>query len=360
MQVFVVNNSFNKSLNEILQDIKCRGYLTIEALFNYQEVEWTVPRWCKPGDIAFFMFSKTANATMSALSTEFKKIGDRFTSREKRLITDAIHRGKRLYKQYGGCIFAFARVEGRVFYERPNSESLSHWNNPIYAPMNHLTILKNPVSIEEFRGFLTISRQRTITPVLGIAFDKLKEYIINANDVPEFFMHLKATPIPLQKVNNENWILYGMEYRRRFFLEEAFRYYYVDYLLRELGDKKTFYRECNCYKHSGNPPRVDNIILFLGKYLPVEVKLSIHNEANLEGQVRQYCRLSRVDLGKGKILENPLQQMWSKNVLIIDTENVYIYDDLTSAVNHIYYLDRLTDMAMIQDLHSVIESVLLS
>ena len=40
--------------------------------------------------------------------------------------------------------------------------------------------------------------------------------------------------------------------------------------------------------------------------------------------------------------------------------NVYIYDDLTSAVNHIYYLDRLTDMAMIQDLHSVIESVLLS
>lgn len=151
-----------------------------------------------------------------------------------------------------------------------------------------------------------------------------------------------------------------MEYRRRFFLEEAFRYYYVDYLLRELGDKKTFYRECNCYKHSGNPPRVDNIILFLGKYLPVEVKLSIHNEANLEGQVRQYCRLSRVDLGKGKILENPLQQMWSKNVLIIDTENVYIYDDLTSAVNHIYYLDRLTDMAMIQDLHSVIESVLLS
>ncbi len=41
------------------------------------------------------------------------------------------------------------------------------------------------------------------------------------------------------------------------FLEEAFRKYYVDYLLRELGDKKTIYRECKCYKTSGNPPRVD-------------------------------------------------------------------------------------------------------
>lgn len=358
VQAFVVNNAFNKSLDEILQNIKDRGYLTIEVLLNEQEIEWTAPRWCKPGDIALFMFSKTSNAILSALTTEFNKTESSYTLREKRLLKAALCRGKELYNKYGGCIFAFARVDGRISFEKHDSESFSHWRSPIYAPMNHVTILEKPISIEVFREFLTISRQQTITPVLGDTFDRLKDLIVSNNSVPDFFKYLKATPMPLQKVNDGNWIAYGMEYRRHFFLETAFRKYYVDYLLRELGDKKTFFYECKCYKSSGNPPRVDNIILFLGKYLPVEIKLSIHNEANIENQVHQYCQLSYVDLGKRKIIQNPLQQMWYTNVLIIDTEDVYIYDDKTSVVKKIFNLDRLTDMRKIQDLRDAIASFL--
>ena len=137
-------------------------------------------------------------------------------------------------------------------------------------------------------------------------------------------------------------------------MEEAFRRYYVDYLLRELGDRKTIYRECKCYKSSGNPPRVDNIIILSGKYLPVEVKLSINNEVNIEEQVHQYCQLSKVVLGKDRIIEHAIEKMYSTNVLIIDTEFVYIYNDKTRIIQRIYELDQLTDIIKIHDLRKTI------
>ena len=358
VQAFVTNNTFNKSLEELLDDMEVRGFLTIEALFQDGETQWTAPRWCKSGDIAFFMFAKTASATISALTTEYKKTKANFSVREQRKIEEALHRGREIYKKYGGCIFAFARVNGDMIFMNQESGSSNHWRSPIYAPMEQLTILDKPISIDAFRNFLTISRQNTITPVLGDAFDQLKRLIIDSNAVPAFFKELIATPIPLKDINENNWITYGKEYRRRFFLEEAFRRYYVDYLLRELGDKKTIYRECGCYKTSGNPPRVDNIILFQGKYLPVEVKLSIYNEADLPGQARQYCNLSRVEVGSGKSILNPTEEMYTNNVLIIDTENIYLYDDQKGAIDKVFELDRISELKRISDVRKVIEVLL--
>jgi len=352
VQAFVVNHTFPNSLHEVLQEIECRGFLTIELLLHEKKVQWTVPRWCKSGDIAFFMFSKTSNARISSLVTEFNKTKENYSIRERRILEETLLFGRDLYKKYGGCIFAFARVEGTIVNEKSDPDSTMHWRSPIYAPMGQLTLLERPISIEEFREFITISRQNTITPILGEAFDKLRDIIISCNDVPDFFKNLQATPVPLRAINKENWITYGMEYRRHFFLEEAFRKYYVDYLLKELGDKKSFYRECKCYKGSGNPPRVDNIIVFMGKYLPVEIKLSIHNEANIVGQVQQYCRLTRVVLDKDRDIVKPLEQMYYTNVLIIDTEDVYLYDDETGNIQKIYNLDKLTDLKAIQILRS--------
>ena len=355
VQAFVTNNTFNGSLDEVLADMKHRGYLTLDCLFQENETSWTAPRWCKAGDIAFFMFAKTANAAISKLVTEFRKTGNNYSSRDQRLISEALDHGKDLYKQYGGCIFAFARVTGATELIKREYDSNDHWRNPIYAPMDQVTILENPISIDEFRSFLTIARQNTITPVLGNAFDELKKLIIEKNEVPEFFYNLNATPIPLRDINETNWIEYGKEYRRRFILEEAFRRYYVDYLLRELGDKKTFYRECGCYKAGGNPPRVDNIIMLFGKYLPVEVKLNVNNERDLEKQVKQYCHVSYIALGNGKEIKNPTSEMYVDNVLIIDTENVYVFDFPKNIMHKVYSLNSLISLADVKDLRGMIK-----
>lgn len=70
----------------------------------------------------------------------------------------------------------------------------------------------------------------------------------------------------------------------------------MNYLLRELSDIKTIYRECACYKDKGPASYVDNVILFNGKYLPVEIKLNIKAEKNIIGQVTKYCHLRKLIL----------------------------------------------------------------
>ena len=354
IQAFVVNNSFEKSLDELLDDMKYRGKLLIEELFEGPFTTWTVPRWCKSGDIAFFMFGKTADTTISRLRKEFLKTKNNYSARDQRLLAEGIRKGEKIYKEIGGRIFAFARVNGSNEYLKPDQESNAHWRNAIYAPMDNVTVLKHPIHFDSFKCFLQIERQKTITPVLGEAFDKLQALIIKYNTVPDFFQTLHSTPKPFKDMNESNWMTYGKEVRRFVFREEGFRRYYVDYLLRQLSDRKTIYRECGCYKTAGNPPRVDNVIFFAGKYLPVEVKLSIYNEPDLPGQVRQYCHLRILDLGNGRTITDPDSQMYSNNVLIIDTNNIYLYEYDKHKVRWIFDLNELQDCSDILILRKTI------
>ena len=354
IQAFVINNSFEKSLDELLANMKYRGKLLVEELFEESYTSWTAPRWCKSGDIAFFMYGKTANATISRLRNEFYSTRSNYSKREQRLLSEGLQRGEDLYKRIGGCIFAFARVNGNNEYVKPERDSNAHWRNAIYAPMDNITALSHPIHIDTFRSFLEIARQKTISPVLGDAFEKLQHLICQNNTVPIFFTKLHSTPKPFKDMNESNWISYGKEVRRYVFREEGFRRYYVDFLLRQLGDRKTIYRECGCYKTAGNPPRVDNIIVFEGKYLPVEVKLSIYNEPDLPGQVRQYCHLRELDLGNGKMITNPDPQMYSNNVLIIDTDNIYLYEYDKHKIRWIFDLNELQDDSQILLLRSTI------
>jgi len=345
IQAFVINNSFEKTLDELLDDMKYRGRLIIEELFEEPFTTWTAPRWCKSGDIAFFMFGKTADTTIRHLRKEFLKTKNSYSARDQRLLANGIQMGEKLYKEIGGCIFAFARVNGNNEYIKPENETTAHWKNAIYAPMDNVTILKHPIHIDSFKCFLQIERQKTITPVLGEAFENLRDIVIKYNAVPDFFKILHSTPKPFKDMNESNWMSYGKDVRRYVFREEGFRRYYVDYLLRQLSDRKTIYRECGCYKTAGNPPRVDNIIFFAGKYLPVEVKLSIYNEPDLPGQVRQYCHLRTLDLGNGRKITNPDSQMYSNNVLIIDTDNIYLYEYDKHEIKRIFDLNELQDLS---------------
>ena len=91
-----------------------------------------------------------------------------------------------------------------------------------------------------------------------------------------------------------------MEYRLSFNLEIQFRSCYTDYLLRALGDQKTIFKECPCYKLSHPVTYVDNVVRINKRLLPVEVKLNIAMESNLEGQCVQYCMLDQMIINTNK------------------------------------------------------------
>ena len=81
VQAVINNISFPKSLEELLQVQKVHGHFNVEDLLDDSEdndvandyTEWTMPKWCKSGDIVFFMHAKTANAIISRLERELRK-----------------------------------------------------------------------------------------------------------------------------------------------------------------------------------------------------------------------------------------------------------------------------------------------
>ena len=108
-------------------------------------------------------------------------------------------------------------------------------------------IKNSNLDISEFNEYIYVSRQSAITSVLGEDFKKLKSLIISKNNTPLYFSQVDATPIPLKRINKDNWMTISNEYRRSFMLETQFRAYYVDYLLSAIGGRKTIYKECKFF-----------------------------------------------------------------------------------------------------------------
>lgn len=202
-------------------------------------------------------------------------------------------------------------------------------------------MLERPIDISEFNEFIKISRMSGITPVFGSAYDKLKQMISEMNKVPQYFEYSYSTPFPHMLVNRENWMKLGLEYRNSFTLEIQFRQCYVDYLLKEIGDQKTIYMECPCYKGSNPITYVDNIIRINNKLLPVEVKLNIKLESNLEGQCEQYCTLDKLILNAKADHQAKMEKVVNDRVLIIDTYAVYMFYLVNKQIEALFDLSRL-------------------
>lgn len=343
VQSFINNISFPESLDELRVFIYEHGCFNVEDILENEEEVWTVPKWAKPGDIVFFMHSKTAIAKISALTTALKNNINQYSSEEYNLMSEWLHHGRRLYERFGGKIFAIGRVKGEPIYEnyQDDDEVHFHWSSRIYADIDSVIVLESPVDISEFNSFILVSRGSAVTPVFGEQFERLRDVISKNNRLPRYVRDSVSIPIPLREINKDNWIEIAGKYKRSFFLEIQFRSFYVDYLLELLGDQKKFYRECRCVK-PGNPDSfVDNIIKINGSYLPVEIKIDINAEKDINNQVIKYCNVEKCYLNNKETNYIDYKSMYSQNVLIIDTFCIYMYDVKKNKVSMLYKLDDL-------------------
>lgn len=361
VQAVILNLAFPKSLEEVLNIQKEYGYFDIEALLidssTGETDSWTVPKWCRTGDIVFFMHSKSSRISISALKSALKRQSDDYTADDLNVLISALERGSDLYKKYGGKIFAIGRVSGKPYYD-DIPENMNHWKSKIYADVSDYYCLESPVDISEFNAFIQISSRSAITPVFGKEFNALKSLISSKNIVPCYFEESVSMPLPLLKVNRDNWIQITSQYRHSFFLEIQFRSYYVDYLLECIGDRKGFFRECACIKQGQNTSFVDNVIIIDGCYLPVEVKLHIDAEQDLIGQLRKYCDLDALKLDAKKERFVMPEKVFRHGVLVIDTEGVYWYNNSDQSIHQVCALDDISIQRDILDLRKKIISLM--
>lgn len=363
VQAFINNISFPKSLAELEYYATEHGCFNVEDVLNEDTTIWTAPRWAKINDVVFFMHTKTAISTITRLRTELNQNRATYSNDRFCLLSEWINRGIQLYKSYGGKIFAIGRVsaapEYTEFDEEDSVDYQYHWKSRIMAEISDIAVLETPIDISEFNDFIRVSRQSGITPVLGKEFTLLREVIRRKNSIPEYFARSVSSAIPLYKITRDNWLSIPKEYRRRFVLEAQFRSFFVDYLLAEIGDRRTFFKECRC-KKSGIPDSfVDNLIFINGKWLPVEVKLSIATQQNLNGQVAKYCYDDMIianNRGKDRIFEPHL--LFGNRVLVIDTDSVFLYNADDDTIKAIVDLDSISDRKSLSALKAHIVSAL--
>ena len=358
IQAFINNISVPKTLKQLLSYLEESDAYVIEPLFNdgeYYEsgwTSWTAPRWAKIGDIVFFMHAKTADYSLKCLRKQVINEKDSLTKEAYSNALNFIERGLEFHKTYGGKIFVVARVAEPPEYHYSNlSKDERYWGSNLYAVMNRIFFLEHPVDISKFRDFITISRKGTITPVLGDNFDKLRELIIShGNNVPDYLIEANAAPFPMSAVNSSNWLELCYEWRNRFILEEQFRRFYVDYFLRELSDNKRLFAECRVRKINLPDSFVDNVIMFNSKYLPVEIKININSEADLFGQLGKYCYSDAMFTNNGTKNAFNHERIYHNNVLVMDTEDVYLYCESTQELKPVCKLESIHE---IQDIAGV-------
>ena len=355
VQSFVSNMSAPTSLEELDYN---EGITLPEILMSEPTNEWTAPKWAKAGDVVFFMHSKTARSSLTALRTELTTKKSDFTASDYNRLLGWLDHALDIHAQYGGKIFAVGRVCGGPEYAETDSllEGILHWKSRNYSAIDNILILEHPLDISSFHEYIYISRGSATTPLFDKEFSHLRDDIGRENALPAYVMDAVARPLPLRTINKDNWIEVSNDYRRCFILEKQFRQFYVDYLLRNIGDEKRLFTECRCQRSDIYDSFMDYVISFNGKYLPVEVKLAISAEPNILGQVSKYVHNSKVYLTDDGNKCATEQDFHDGKVLVIDTDKLYMYDAASDVVTEIYNLDRITSKANLQEVKHIIKS----
>jgi len=333
--------------------------LDIEEVIGCTGGSWTAPRWAKAGDIIFYSHGKRAIAKITSTKTELKNSKDYYDEDEYKELDQVIEKERILHSKYGGTIFAVGQLCGAP--ESFDCDQIAdglHYKTRIFAEIDNMCVFQNPVKVDDCKDFLHISMTSGITPVDGDIFDSLKNKLKEENDIPLFLEKATATPIPLSRINDENWMTLSNDFRRSFIYEAQFRHYYVDRLLKALSGRKTIFRECRCKKSGIGNSFIDNVIKFENRFLPVEVKLSIFVEKNIKKQVRKYCYDDFIVLDQTNGRTIYQDEVYNDKVLIVDTFAVYMYDYDSDSITELLSLDDLVDNETVNLLHDRVKKCL--
>ena len=335
-----INNiSFPTDIEGLEYYVYKHGRYNVEDILTEKTTNWTVPRSAKIGDIVLFYHAKTAIARITALITQVKALPEN-SGHDKPLLLEWLERARQLFKQYGGKVFAIARVSGLPeYWSAEESPNAYHWQGRVYADMVDVVVLETPIDISEFNSFIKVSRQSAITPLPAKEFNELRRIICEKNSaLPEYFLNCEIGNFDLSRINSENFLVLTQEYRRRFLLEIYFRSYYVDYVLKAIAKRK-HWRECTCHTEGKPNYFVDNVFQFNGKYYLLEVKLNIHLENNLHGQLQQYVQADYLYLDQAATKR--VDDFERSFMYVIDTEALYLYETATNALTELINLDNV-------------------
>ncbi len=169
--IFITNFTNSRSLSDIkglYDDYHGTNINFLLDDFVKGNTYWTVSSNAAPGDIVVFMCAKEARNNLGMATSHIPAgYSDDFR--------DFVDGQKKLYKKYSGHILGYGVVSSVA-------EKDGDW---WMADVDKLVQLDNPVSIDDFRSFISINRLNSITHLKDDQWERLK-WVINQKNTGIF------------------------------------------------------------------------------------------------------------------------------------------------------------------------------
>ena len=178
---YIVNFNVSRDLADIKYEFDIFKKTNINILledFVSGSTKWSVTKGARPGDNVVFMCAKTARDNLGLATSHIP------ASYGKSFI-DFVNDQKDLYKKYSGYLLGHGEVSSF-----PQKNPGDDW---WMADIVKLRQFSNPVYIDDFRSFISISRTNSITFLTDEQWERLK-WLVNQTNT-DFFKNVVAPDI---------------------------------------------------------------------------------------------------------------------------------------------------------------------
>lgn len=183
--IYILNFNNSKDLHEIKYMFEKYKGTNIDDLlqsFKTGRTVWSVPQKAQLGDIVVFMCAKTARNNLGLATSHIP-------SNYSEAFRLFVEQQKALYKKYSGNLLGIGTVTSA-----PEHDQVS---NRWFSDIGQLRQFKNPIHIDDFRSFISISKTNSVTKLNESQWKRL-QWLTNQKN-PGFFPEAAAPDAEMLK-----------------------------------------------------------------------------------------------------------------------------------------------------------------
>lgn len=259
------------------------------------DLDWSVPPWVQPGDVAVFYCTARMRPTIRALRRELETEGSvkgPGAARARAELDQLLDRSDANAERCAGSFVALGRVGAFPTYGRGMG---THFRDRAFAPVIDVVRLPLPLPAKEIPGF-RVRPAATITQLSGETWRALVARL--GRDAPRW---VAGVEVGLAAAPREDWRSLVATGAFRPKTEIQFREFVATPLLRSAAGADVL-AECRTFRRGKATGFIDNMACVAGEWIAVEVKLRIPSTEAVREQIRQYlgCGRAVCTLGEHK------------------------------------------------------------
>lgn len=287
-----------------------------------KSINWSVPPWAQPGDIAVFYCTRRSTSSARALRRLIETVEIEIDDSDEAEVEELREAYKQILDhavwQTQRHAAAFVGI-GRVV-SMPSDGGGAHFRDRLFSEIEDVVRFSEPIPATAMLEVFQIRRAATITRMTGLAYG---EFMRAAGDqLPEW---ARGAQIGLDAHPGLDWraLVAGGDWRPH--TEDEFREFVATPLLKAAaGSDDGVMAECRTMRRGRCTGFVDNLVCADGAWIAVECKLRIPSEAAMIRQARQYIGCETAIATMGALKGSQMKLARSATCWVLDSFGLYL------------------------------------